>query len=307
MAAKVAHVRGNLYMIDADYHGRRGVLSTYVVKGEEVAVVDPGPTASVEGVLRGLEELNIDLEEVRYIAPTHIHLDHAGGSWKLLEHCLKARLYVHPRGAPHMVDPSKLVESARGLFGDRVDDYGEVRSVSSDRIVSSADGEDLDLGGTKLITVWTPGHASHHQSYYVPGDGAVILGDAGGIYNQRTNSITPTSPPPFNPEQAMESLEKLIALKPQVACYGHFGFAEDGVERLGAHKKQLALWMKVISEGLKESLGIKELYERLRAEDPMLRELSAQRLEARLEERSPSTNLTGFVEYFRWLWGKKNQ
>ena len=303
---EVVHIKGSIYMIDAGYHGRRSVLSTYVVKGEKIAIVDLGPTASIEGVIRGLEELNIDLEEVGYIAPTHIHLDHAGGSWMLLERCSNAKLYVHPRGAPHMVDPSRLVESARGLFGDRVDNYGEVRGIPEDRIVNSADGEGLDLGGAKLITVWTPGHASHHQSYYVPEDSAVLLGDAGGIYNQRTNSVTPTSPPPFNPEQAMESLEKLIALKPEVACYGHFGFAGDAVKRLRGHREQLALWVKVISEGLKEGLEMKDLYERLRTEDPMLRGMQAQRLESRLEERSPSVNLTGFIEYFKWLWSKKS-
>jgi glyoxylase-like metal-dependent hydrolase (beta-lactamase superfamily II) len=307
MAMEVVRIKGSIYMIDAGYHGQRGVLSTYVAKGEKTAIVDPGPTASIEGVLRGLEQLSIDLEEVGYIAPTHIHLDHAGGSWKLLERCSNAKLYVHPRGAPHMVDPSRLVESARGLFGDRVNDYGEVRGIPEDRIVNSSDGEALDLGGAKLITVWTPGHASHHQSYYVPGDSAVILGDAGGIYNQRTNNVTPTSPPPFNPEQAMESLEKLIVLKPEIACYGHFGFTEDAVKRLRTHKEQLALWVKVVSEGLKEGLGMRELYERLSLEDPMLRSVPTQRLDERLEERSPSTNLTGFVEYFRWLWAKKNQ
>jgi len=294
-------------MIDADYHGRRGVLGTYVVKGEKVAVVDPGPTASIEGVLEGLEELNIELGDIEYIAPTHVHLDHAGGSWKLLEYCPNARLYVHPRGAPHMIDPSKLVESARRLFGDHVDDYGEIRGVREDRIVSSVDGELRDLEGTKLMAVWTPGHASHHQSYFVPEDSVVLLGDAGGLYNRRTSSVVPTSPPPFNPEQAAESLEKLIALKPKVACYGHFGFAEEAVERLRAHKEQLAIWTRVISEGLKKGLDIGELYERLRKEDPVLRALPAQPLGTRLEERSPSVNLTGFIEYFKWLWQKGSQ
>ena len=174
----VLHVRGEVYMIDAGYHGRSGVLGTYVVRGEGVAVVDPGPTASIEGVIAGLGELGIDLDEVRYVAPTHIHLDHAGGSWRLLEYCPKALLYVHPRGSPHMVDPSRLERSARGLLGDRVDGYGEIRGVEEDRIRASVDGELLELGGgVKMMAVWTPGHASHHQSYYVPGERVIILGE----------------------------------------------------------------------------------------------------------------------------------
>lgn len=105
----------------------------------------------------------------------------------------------------------------------------------------------------------------------------------------------------------MGSLEKLIALEPEIACHGHFGFAEGAVERLNAHKEQLALWMKVVSEGLKEGLGMRELYGRLRAEDPMLRRLSAQMgVEREFVERSPSVNLLGFTEYFRWLWERKD-
>jgi len=301
VTSRVTHVTRSVYMIDAGYHGQTGVLGTYVVKGRKVAVVDPGPAASIEGVLKGLQELNIELGEIEYIAPTHVHLDHAGGSWKLLEYCPNAWVYVHPRGAPHMIDPLKLEESARRLFGDRVDDYGEIRGAPEDRIVNSTDGELLDLCGKELMAVWTPGHASHHQSYFVPEDSVVLLGDSGGLYNQRTSSVTPTSPPPFNPEQAAESLEKLTALKPKVACYGHFGFVKEAVERLRAHKEQLAIWTRVISEGLRKGLDVGELYERLRREDLMLRAPPAQRLGTRLEERSPYVNLTGFIEYFKWL------
>ena len=304
MRPKVVHIRGGVYMIDAGYHGRRGVLGTYVVKGEEVAVVDPGPTVSIDGVVKGLRDLGIDLDDVRYVAPTHIHLDHAGGSWRLLELCPGARLYVHPRGAPHMVDPSRLEAAARRLFGEHVDDYGEIRGVTEERVTVSVDGEELDLGGgLRIRVVWTPGHASHHQSYYIPDGKVVILGDAGGIYNRDLDVVIPTSPPPFNPEKAMRSLEKLAALRPEIVCYGHFGFADDAVKRLRAHREQLALWMRVVEEGLKEGAGMRELYDRLRSEDPMLARLPAPgHFGGRAIERSPSVNLLGFVEYFKWLW-----
>jgi glyoxylase-like metal-dependent hydrolase (beta-lactamase superfamily II) len=155
-------------MIDSAYHGVRGILSTYLVKGERAMVIDPGPTASIPGVVEGLEQLGVEGEALAYVAPTHIHLDHAGGAWRLLELFRDARLYVHPRGARHMIDPSRLEAAARRLFGDRVDGYGEVRGVPAERVLESEDGEVLDLGGVTVRVVWTPGHASHHQSYYIP-------------------------------------------------------------------------------------------------------------------------------------------
>ena len=235
------HVKGSVYMIDAIYHGVRGVLSTYVVKGDQAAVVDPGPTASIPSVMKGLNELDIYGDTLAYLALTHIHLDHACGSWRLLKLFPEAKLYVHPRGSQHMIDPSRLEAAARRLFGDRVEGYGEINGVPANRVTESKDGDVLDLGGATVQVVWTPGHASHHQSYYVPEDRVAVLGDAGGFYFSESGLIMPTTPPPFNPPRAVESLERLIALDPEVVCYGHFGFADGGVEKLEKHKRQILL------------------------------------------------------------------
>ena len=143
------HVR----CIDAPFLGAKGVLGTYVVKGYLSMVIDPGPTASTPYVIRGLEELGVATGSLKYIAVTHIHLDHAGGSWKLLDMYPKARLLVHPRGSRHMVDPTKLEAAARSLFGDRVTSYGEVRGIPVEKIVESRDGEELDLGGVMVRVI----------------------------------------------------------------------------------------------------------------------------------------------------------
>jgi len=308
MSSEITSITESLGMIDAYYHGRSNVLSTYVVKGEKAAIVDPGPSASLKGVVKGLYDLSVDRKEVKYVLASHIHLDHAGGCWKLLELCPDAMLYVHPKGVSHMLDPSRLVESARGLFGNRVEEYGEVRGIPQDRIVSSEDRQTLDLGeGVGILTVWTPGHASHHQSFFVPRDRAILLGDAGGTYNQQLDVLMPTSPPPFNPELAVQSLEELMGLEPRIACYGHFGFAENAISMLRMHKDQLGLWTEVISRGLKIGRNASELYEDLRQSDFMLRDTPALAgSETELRERTPLTNMRGFVEYFKWLSEKKN-
>jgi len=297
----MAHVqvKDSIYMIDAEYHGVSGVLSTYLVEGEQAMVIDPGPSASIPSVIEGLKQLGVEKGSLSYAAPTHIHLDHAGGSWRLLELFPEARLYVHPRGAQHMIDPSRLEVAARRLFGDRVDGYGEIRGVLADRVVESKDGEMLDLGGVTVQVVWTPGHASHHQSFFISKERVAVLGDAGGFYFPESGLVMPTTPPPFNPIKALESLERLIALGPEMVCYGHFGFSGDGVEKLEAHKRQILLWSRIVEEGVREGLGLEAIYERIKAEDPMAKEVGGFSAERR--ERSSLINLIGFVEYFKWV------
>ena len=295
----VAHVKGSVYMIDAVYHGVSSVLGTYVVKGKRAVVIDPGPTASNPAITEGLKQLGLNTGNVVYIAPTHIHLDHAGGSWRLLDLFPEAELYVHPRGSNHMVDPSKLEAAARNLFGDRVEGYGEIRGVQPSRLRESRDGDVLDLGDISVQVIWTPGHASHHQSYYVSEDGVAILGDAGGFYLPESGVIMPTTPPPFNPLKAVESLEKLIALDPEVVCYGHFGFADDGGEKLERHMRQILLWSRIVEECMGEGLELEEMYQRIILEDPMAKQVGEFSAERR--ERSSLINLIGFVEYFKWV------
>ncbi len=292
-------VNGSVYMIDAPYHGRLGVLGTYVVKGDSSIVVDPGPTVSTPYIREGLERLGVETGSLKYVAPTHIHLDHAGGSWNVLKRYPEAQLLVHHRGSRHMVDPGRLEVAARALFGDAVDGYGLIRGVPQERVVESWDGEELDLGGVEVRVLWTPGHSTHHQSYFVPEDGVVIVGDAGGLYNPGTGVIMPTTPPPFNPPKAVESLERLIALEPRYICYGHFGFADDAVEKLEAHRNQILLWSHIVEEGTEEGLSLEEIYARIRAKDPMTMRAGGSSEEMR--ERSPSINLLGFVKYFEWM------
>ena len=295
---------GSVYMIDAPFHGVSEVLGTYVVKGESSMVIDPGPTASLPSIIMGLDELSVFSDSLKFVSNTHIHLDHACGSWQLLENYPSSMLNVHPRGSKHMIDPGKLEAAARGLFGDVVDAYGEIRGVPPERVVESKDGEELDLGGVTVQVLWTPGHSSHHQSYFVPEDGVLIVGDAGGFYDPRTGVIMPTTPPPFNPLKAVESLDRLIALEPRYTCYGHFGFACDAVEKLEVHRRQVLLWSVLVEEGLDEGLSLRDIYARIRVEDPMAMRVGEFTEERR--ERSSLISLTGFVKYFEWIREKKS-
>jgi glyoxylase-like metal-dependent hydrolase (beta-lactamase superfamily II) len=295
-------VSEHVHLIDAPYHGKSGVLGTYLVKGERSMVVDPGPTVSIPYVIQELEEKDVQSDLPGLVAPTHIHLDHAGGSWKLMERYPMTDLLVHPRGASHMVNPSKLEAGARQLFGEAVSDYGEIRGAPAERVIESQHDQEVDLGGVRVKVLWTPGHASHHQSYFIREDGVIILGDAGGFFSSETEIIMPTTPPPFNPLQAISSLDALIALEPEIACYGHFGYAGNAVDKLEAHKRQILLWSRIVENGSEEGRNPREIYEQIRSEDPM-----ASRIEYSPEktERSPMISIMGFIKYHEWVRSKE--
>jgi glyoxylase-like metal-dependent hydrolase (beta-lactamase superfamily II) len=289
-------ILGPIHLIDSSFHGDFGVLGTYLVKAGEPVVIDPGPTAMVPGVLDELRRLKVS--SLRYVALTHIHMDHAGGTWSLLESYPDADVFVHPRGAEHLTDPRKLVENATRFFGDRVNKYGEMRPISLLKITESEDCVALDLEGLTLKVIWTPGHASHDQSFFEPDNRILILGDSGGTYSQRLGAILPASPPPFNPQKAVDSLDRLIELRPEIVCYSHFGYAYDAVKKLKLYREQIRLWDEVVTKAVSEGRNIAEIYEQLKEEDPMLRLT----LEA---ERSDSSvfysSIVGFVEYAKWV------
>lgn len=283
------------YNIETSSDGKGNKLSTYALKRDKSIIVDPGPTSTINNVINSLKVSKIKTSDPVYVALSHIHLDHAGGSWRLLEVFPEAMVYVHPRGRQHIIDPSKLVEAASNLLGKEVvNGYGEVHSIKSERVRVSVDEESLDLGDISIRVIWTPGHANHHQVFFIPEFKILILGDAGGLYDQGTGKILPTAPPPFNPPKAIESLDKMISLKPEVVCYSHSGFTNDGGEKLLLYKKQIELWNTVTEKGLKENLTPERILDRIKEMDPMLNEYKQ-------VDSTQLTSLNGFIQYHEWM------
>jgi glyoxylase-like metal-dependent hydrolase (beta-lactamase superfamily II) len=287
---------GPVYLIDSPYHGDTGVLGTYLVKSQEPMLIDPGPATQVPGVFDGLKELKINT--LRFIGLTHIHLDHSGGAWRIAEAFPEADVYSHPRGIEHLIDPSKIVNDAKRFFGDKFDLYGDVKGVSAVRISESKDGDVIDLQGALLKIIWTPGHASHSQCFWEPDYRILIAGDSAGSYSKRSGNIFPVSPPPFNPEKAIESADKLIQLKPEILCYSHFGFTYDAEKKLIFYREQLVQWSTATQKGLEEGLDLQGIWLMLKDDDPILRlanEENAERM-----RRAAIPNLLGFVEFYKW-------
>jgi glyoxylase-like metal-dependent hydrolase (beta-lactamase superfamily II) len=290
----ISRVTDAVTMIDSPYHGRTGVLGTYLLRGEESAVIDPGPAAQATGVMEALGRLHVS--ELKVVALTHIHLDHAAGSWMLLDAYPGAFVHCHPRGVQHLVDPSKIVAAAEEVFGDKVRLYGEIRGLPPEKIRASVDGESLSLGGVELRVIWTPGHSTHSQSYYEPDSRVLFVGDAVGHTPGNMGVWVPASPPPYNPVQAVESVNRLLQLRPETLCISHFGFHPDAEDRLRGFRDQVTLWARLASRAVDEGLDLRGLYGLVEAEDPSVGLLAA---DPELRG-SVYQSLVGFLSYAKW-------
>jgi glyoxylase-like metal-dependent hydrolase (beta-lactamase superfamily II) len=207
--------------IDVRHLGREHVICAHEVDG---LIVDPGPSSSV-GVL--LDELG---DEPRALLLTHIHLDHAGASGVLARTFPSLTVYVHERGAQHLVDPSKLLSSAERLYGDDMDRlWGEVAPVPAERLHALAGGERIE----GMRVEYTPGHASHHVCYLHEETGEAFVGDVAGVrLPESTYTVPPTPPPDIDLEAWFDSIDKVSAWSPSALCLTHFGRHEDVEQQL---------------------------------------------------------------------------
>jgi glyoxylase-like metal-dependent hydrolase (beta-lactamase superfamily II) len=269
----VTKLENHLYLIDLETAGIKNFVASYVLKGEQVAIVETGPTSSVPNLLSGLGYLNVKPEDVAYVAVSHIHLDHGGGAGTLLKHLPKAKVVVHPRGAPHLADPEKLWQQSRMVLGKITEFYGAPEPVPEERLIPAVDGMVLDVGeNVKLKVVETLGHASHHLSFYEPLSEGVFPGDAAGVYLNEIGVIVPTTPAPLRLDIALASLDKLISLKPRFLYYSHFGKASGAVDKLHAYAGQLKLWAKIAKQGVQAGESLEAIAERIAENDPAIRE-----------------------------------
>jgi len=290
-----------MYLIDLKPGGLENFSASYVIKGRRVAIVETGPRLTVENLLAGLKEIGIKREEVNYVVVTHIHIDHAGGAGTLLPHLPNARLLVHGKGASHIINPEKLWISSLQVLGDIAEMYGKFQPVPEGRVLIAKEGVVIDLGeGVDLKVLEIPGHASHELGFYEKNTQGVFPGDAAGIYLNKFDVIIPTVPPPFHLEMALNSLRKLIHMKPRWLYYSHFGPASDAVKKLETYAARLTLWGKIILQGMKGGEDFETICERISEKDPLTPEVEDYIKNHHMLSRGiVKPNVYGFMEYFR--------
>jgi glyoxylase-like metal-dependent hydrolase (beta-lactamase superfamily II) len=227
-----------VWAIDLGFQGWDQVVNAYLLASpDELALIETGPTSTLPALRAGIQAAGFDPAQLTKILVSHIHLDHSGGAGAIVREQPDVKVFVHPIGAPHLIDPARLVSSAGRLYGDRMDDlWGEVVPVPKYRVVPLSDGETLEAAGHVLSVLFTPGHAAHHVAYWDPDRGAVFSGDVGGVRMPGASYALPPAPPPdLAPADWLDSTERLRQAGPRRLYLTHGGPFDD----VGDHLDQL--------------------------------------------------------------------
>ncbi|MFX1314613.1 MAG: MBL fold metallo-hydrolase [Promethearchaeota archaeon] len=255
-----------LYHIDLKQPraGFSNFISTWVYKDKNLCfLVDPGPTSTINLLKEKLESIKITKEKLNYILLTHIHIDHAGGTGKLLTFFPETHVICHPRGIKHLINPENLWNASKKVLGEVAEMYQEIIPIPENRIRFQE-----NIGDQKIKAIETLGHASHHLSYLF--QKYLFIGDAAGVHFPIKNNfyIRPATPPIFNYDDAISSIDKLLSLNLAdfKICYAHYGMRNNAEKMLKIVKEQLKIWKQVIENTL-----VKKEY--LDFEDHIIKEL----------------------------------
>ncbi|MFB6253438.1 MAG: MBL fold metallo-hydrolase, partial [Halobacteriaceae archaeon] len=206
-------------------------------------------------IITAVEEIGLELNDIEVIAPTHVHLDHAGGAGFLADSCPNSTVYVHEIGAPHLIDPEQLIKGTKRAVQDQWKYYTKPKPIPETRITEIADGHTIDLGNRTLEVHYAPGHAPHQVVFFDTLDNAVFTADAAGIWVPRLGQVRETTPPPnFDLEQCLDDVDMIESLDPDVLLYPHFGPAPETISLLEEYKTVLRSWVEDIKTA-KEELG----------------------------------------------------
>lgn len=256
--------------IDLRFRGSPRVIATALLNGPGgLTLIDPGPTSCLPALEAGLRDRGLTLRDVRTLLLTHIHLDHAGATGTIVERVPGLRVYVHERGAPHMIDPAKLLASATRLFGDQMDTlWGAFLPVPASQVTALTGGERLDLSGTSMRVAYTPGHAKHHVSYLDDGAGMAYVGDTGGIRVIGDYLLAPTPAPDIDIEAWQSSLDVIDAWQPVSLFLTHFGPITPARAHLARFRTTLTAQAEAVRDALKaggsEEQQIRAFIDRMR-------------------------------------------
>jgi glyoxylase-like metal-dependent hydrolase (beta-lactamase superfamily II) len=259
--------------IDLHWTERPKSIAAVLIQSDGVnAVLDPGPSSTIETLRAGLRGNGLSMQDLNTILLTHIHLDHAAAAGALVKENPRISVFVHEFGAKHMIDPSKLLASAGRLYGGEMQRlYGEVLPVPEENIRPLAGGETVSVGKRKFDILDTPGHASHHVTFWDAQERIAFVGDVAGITVEGDTFIMPATPPP-DIDMALwnKSLDTIEALRPERIFLTHFGYQNDPIAHMERYRKKLVEWTELtetlLASGRTEEEAGKEFVEATAAE-----------------------------------------
>jgi glyoxylase-like metal-dependent hydrolase (beta-lactamase superfamily II) len=251
---ELKEVADKIYRFETMLSVMTSPFTVYLIKESEGVVIEPGPAALVPGIQEAMTQLG--MKDLAYIMPTHIHVDHAGGAGKLARLFPEAKVLVHPAGLKHVVDPSKLIQSTKTVFGEDFEiGFGPILPVPQSQIKSVEDGEIIKVGKRELQIIYAPGHAPHHMVIFDRSVKGIFCGEALGLPGGEGNRILlpAVAPPSFDQEIYLETMEKLRKLNARILFYSHGGVVGHDTDRLIRQAEEFTrITGEIILKALKE-------------------------------------------------------
>jgi glyoxylase-like metal-dependent hydrolase (beta-lactamase superfamily II) len=291
---ELKEVADKIYRFETGLSVMTSLFTVYLIKESQGLVIDPGPAALVPRLQEAMKKLG--LKDLAYIIPTHIHVDHAGGTGKLAQLYPGAKVLVHPSGVKHLVDPSRLIESTKTVFGvDFEAGFGPILPVPQSQIKSVEDGEIIKVGGRELQIVYAPGHAPHHIAIFDRSVKGIFCGEALGLPGEggKHPPLPAVAPPSFDQEIYLETMEKLRKLNPRVLFYAHGGVVGYDADRLITQAEEFTrIFGEVVFKALKEGGTNEEINRRVK-------ERVNSRFSMNLTEMDLALTIGGYEVYYK--------
>jgi len=253
---KINRHNNQLFWFDLQPNGETEFITIYILVDKKITLIETGPACSHDNLIDGINKAGIALSDIDFIVPTHIHLDHFGGGGHLMRACENAKAVVHPNAVHHVSNVDKWWLGSLDFLGEVAELYGEPLPISESRIVSAADGFELDLGNTKLRSLHTPGHAPHHITW-VNGRSAFV-GDSLGLWYPEIDKSFPVTPGYYRHDLALDSIDSMSKLNLEEIFYTHFGPRHaTGVFQETLNEFQI--WMSIVEDGFNKNLNSEEI------------------------------------------------
>jgi glyoxylase-like metal-dependent hydrolase (beta-lactamase superfamily II) len=290
--AHVEEVADRTYRVQARLTGLPTIFSLYFIQGDPGILIEPGPAGLVPTIQDAMNQLAIS--DLKYIIPTHIHLDHGGACGTLAGLFPRAEVVVHPQGARHVIDPSRLVRSTAMAFGDDFEAvYGTILPVPESQVKVVPDGEKLSAAGRELTVIHTPGHAPHHMAIFDLATQGLFCGEALGlVYNDGVEALPAVAPPGFDEEEYLGSMERLRQFRPRFLFYAHGSVSTEPERSIAS----VIANTKVVGEAILDAARTEA------TEDAVIKrigEFIQQRFGATLTEYDLASNVRGYLHYYK--------
>jgi glyoxylase-like metal-dependent hydrolase (beta-lactamase superfamily II) len=290
----IKEVADRIYRFETGLSAMTSLFTVYLIKENQGVVIEPGPAALVPRIQEAMKK--VGMKELAYIMPTHIHVDHAGGAGKLAQLYPEAKVVVHPAGVKHVVNPSRLIESTKTVFGEDFEaGFGPILPVPESQIKSVTDGEIIKVDGRELQIIYAPGHAPHHIVIFDRSVKGIFCGEALGIPGGEGDRILlpAVAPPSFDQEIYLETMEKLRKLNARVLFYAHGGVVGHDADKLITQAEEnTRILGDIILNALKEGGTNEDVTRRIR-------EYASRRFAMTLTDMDLALTIGGYEVYYK--------